>query len=187
VKIYFDLDDVGNELCRFLFETYNQEHGDSFEWVNSQYFMVAENEGLKVDNDYFVEVLHRQGTFLKLEPAPGYVEVMKKLIKDGHEVRILTHPQWTSSYCLNEKIDWIKKHLPFFDLNHVIMTRLKGEVAKENRVLLDDNPEHLKKWEAEGGIGVSYAKIKYSENWQGYKVKDFNEFYELINKLNTKQ
>jgi len=93
IKIYFDLDDVGNELCRYLFETYNKEHSDDFHWLNSDTFMLAENEGLKADNDYFKEVLHRKGTFLNLSAAPSYVAVMKKLIHEGYDVRILTHPQ----------------------------------------------------------------------------------------------
>lgn len=183
MKIYFDLDDVGNELCRYLFETYNKEHKDNFHWLNSETFMLAENKNLKATNEYFTEVLHREGTFLNLDPAPGYVELMKKLIDEGYDVRILTHPQWSSEYCLNEKIQWIKKHLPFFTLDHIIMTRLKGEVAGPNKILLDDNPNHLKNWEENGGKGVSYAKIAYSKNWEGYKIKEFEEFYHLIKKL----
>lgn len=186
LKIYFDLDDVGNELCRYLFETYNKEHNDNFDWLNSKTFMLSENEGLKVDNEYFKEVLHRKGTFFNLSPAPQYVEIIKKLIKEGYAVRILTHPQWTSSYCLEEKIEWIKKHLPFFNLDNLIMTRLKGEVAGPKKILLDDNPEHLKKWEENGGIGVAYAKIKYSKSWSGYKVEDFQEFYEIVKKMENK-
>lgn len=182
-KIYFDKDDVGNKLCQFLFQEYNKDYNDNFHWEDSETFMLAENENIKATDDYFKEILHRKGTFFDLEPSPGFVKCVKDLIEEGYEVRILTHPQWTSDHCLVEKINWVKKHLPFFDLNNLMMTKLKGEVAKENRILLDDNPENLKSWEKEGGIGVCFGTIKYSQKWEGYKVSNFEEFKDLIKKL----
>lgn len=183
LKIYFDKDDVGNKLAKHIIEIYNREMNDDFDWKESEEFMIAKNIGLKADNDYFNEILHREGTFLNAEPHLGYAEVIERLILEGYEVRILTHPQWNSKYCLNEKIEWIKKYLPFFDLNNLIMTRLKGEVASENKILIDDNPKNLKDWEENGGIGICFSKMKYSEEWEGHKVKNFEEVYDLIHLL----
>lgn len=182
--IFLDIDDVGNDLCEFLFDTHNRENNESFDWRKSKTFMLAENEGIKVGDEYFKEVLHREGTFLNLKPKKGYVEVIRKLIDEGFDVRLLTHPQWTSPYCLKEKMQWVQKHLPFFHLDdHLIMTRIKHEVAGEGKILLDDNPEHLRKWEEKGGIGIAFAEIEYSKAWDGKKVENFDQFYELVHKL----
>lgn len=185
ITLYIDLDDVGNELCRYLFETYNREHNDSFLWTESETFVLAENKGLKVNNDYFVDVRHRKETFGALAPANGYVHMMKRFIEEGYDVRILTHPQWTSPYCMTEKMQWIQKHLPFFSLDDLIMTKLKGEVAGPGRILLDDNPAHLQAWEDHGGIGVAYTKIAYSKKWTGFRVETFEEFYELVKDIES--
>lgn len=185
ITLYIDLDDVGNELCRYLFETYNREYDDSFLWTESETFMLAENKELKVNNDYFVDVLHREGTFGSLSPAEGYVQMMKRFVDEGYDIRILTRPQWTSPYCVMEKMQWIQKHLPFFSLDNLMMTKLKGEVAGPGRILLDDNPSHLHAWEEHRGIGGAYTKIAYSKKWTGLSVETFEEFYQLVKDIES--
>jgi 5'(3')-deoxyribonucleotidase len=183
MTIFFDMDDVGNELNRFLCERYNEDFNDNFDWRKSRDFFISKNPEIKADADYFSKLLHEEGAFFNLKPSPGYPEIMKKLIDEGYKVRILTYPQWDSPYCLNEKVKWIQTYLPFFDLNHIFMAKNKGEVSKPGRILLDDSPHNLKAWEKEGGIGVAYAKINYAKKWDGLKVENFDEFYKLVHEL----
>jgi len=183
MKIYFDMDDVGNELNRYMYDIYNGDHNDSRSCLDSECFYIEQNPGIKATAEYFIELLHNEGVFLNLEPIPGYINVIRKLIDENYDVRILTHPQWISKYCMNEKVEWIRRYLPFFNVENIIFTRLKEELAGKNRILIDDNPAHLKKWEENGGISVAYGKNKYTKEWTGYRVENFEEFYNLIKQL----
>ncbi|MDD4035872.1 MAG: hypothetical protein PHS45_00920 [Bacilli bacterium] len=183
MKIYFDLDDVGNNLCETVFKYYNRDFNDDFNWLDSEFFMWADNKEIKTNNDYFNTLLHSEGVFFNVDVTPGYVEIIKRLIDEKYDVRILTHPQWQSKYCMNEKVEWIMKYLPFFDLENIIMTKLKQEVSGKGRILIDDNPGHLEKWEENGGIGIAFVRSKYSEKWSGYKASNLEEIYDLIKKI----
>lgn len=187
MKIYFDMDDVGNELNKQLCEIYNKEYNDDFNFYDSEFSNVGDNERVKVNDDYFVNIIYQQGFFLNLEPLPGYIDLIKRLINENYEVRILTQPQWTSPYCMNEKIEWIRRYLPFFDLDNIIFTRLKGEVGGKGRILIDDNPRNLKTWEENGGIGIAYGISKYSQKWDGYKSNDFDEIYNIIKNVEEEE
>lgn len=183
MKIYFDLDDVGNEFWKKLFAIYNEENNDNCNYLECEIHLIEEVNGIKADKKYFRKLLARKGLFMDLEPIPGYVELIKRLIAEGYEVRILTFPQWHSKHCMNEKVAWIKKHLPFFDLNNIIFTKLKGDVSGPNKILIDDNPFNLQDWEDNGGIGIGFGKIKYTQKWPGYKVDNFDELYALIKQI----
>ncbi len=183
MKIYFDMDDVGNELNKYLYEVYNKDFNDNRCGRDSDCFYIEHNPGIKASAEYFIEILATEGVFINLKPNQGYIDIIEKLIDENYDVRILTYPQWKSKYCMNEKVEWIRRHLPFVNLDNLIFTRLKEEVAAENRILIDDNPSHLKKWEENGGIGVAYGKNKYTDNWNGYRVNNFEEFYQLIKQL----
>jgi 5'(3')-deoxyribonucleotidase len=183
MKIYFDMDDVGNELNRYLLGIYNNEYGGNFNFRDSESPLVNENYDIKVDDSYFKNIIYQEGCFLNLEPLEGYINLIKHLMDENYDVRILTYPQWTSPYCMNEKIEWIRRHLPFFNLDNIIFTRLKEELASENRILIDDNPNYLKKWEEHGGIGIAFGTSKYTKKWNGYRANDFDEIYNIIKKI----
>jgi 5'(3')-deoxyribonucleotidase len=183
MKIYFDLDDVGNNLGETMLKRYNKDFNDNYNWRDLENNTWADNEGVKVDDDYFVNLLCSKGAFLNVDARPGYIEIIKRLIDEKYDVRILTQPEWKSKYCMSDKVEWIKKHLPFFDLGNIIMTKLKGEVSGKGKILIDDNPEQLKQWEENGGIGIAFVNSRYSERWSGYKAYTFEEVYNLIKEI----
>ncbi len=183
MKIYFDMDDVGCDFRACLFDIYSQEYGEDCGYDGCDNYYIEYSTGIKADAEYFKEVLYREGLFLNLKPIPGYIEIIKKLIDEGYEVRILSHPQWESPYCMNEKIAWIKKHMPFFNLNNIIFAKLKGEIGAPGRIFIDDAPRNLEAWEKAGGIGIAFGQYKYTKEWKGYKVNDFDELYDLIKKI----
>lgn len=183
MKIYFDLDDVGNNLCEVVLKRYNKDFNDNYNWHDLENNTWADNEGVKADNDYFVNLLCSKGIFLNVDARPGYIEIIKRLIDEKYDVRILTQPEWKSKYCMSDKVLWIKKYLPFFDLGNIIMTKLKQEVSGKGKILIDDNPEHLLKWEENGGIGIAFVRSEYSKNWSGYQATNFDEVYDLIKKI----
>ncbi len=134
------------------------------------------------NEDYFSDLLQQENMFLNPELTPGAAEYMERLIGDGFNIKILTSPQW-NPYCTNEKMAWIRKHLPFFDLGNLMLSNQKWPMACKNRILLDDNTGHLREWYKYGGFPVAYA-----HNWnEGFpiRVDSHEEFYHLVHDLET--
>lgn len=58
---------------------------------------------------------------------------------------ILSAPWVDSETCVWEKMQWIKKHLPFFDLNKVVFSSHKHIIHKDS-ILFDDKPQNLEEF-----------------------------------------
>lgn len=136
---------------------------------------------LGAGGETFIESLMSQKYFwYMLDPVPGALEGMKKLHDLGHELRIVTHvlPAFGgASY--DGKIAWIKKHLPWFNLNHLHITRMKSEIKGD--ILFDDAPHQLQEFERGLAVALDYA---WNRNVKCARVKSWGEFVKLVNSIN---
>lgn len=87
-------------------------------------------------------------TFMATLPAFAHnVEVLNKLIADGHTCYILTKA--ASEAGKQGKIDWLKKYVPAMDEEHFICIIGKGrkvDFIREDGILVDDDPTNCKQW-----------------------------------------
>jgi len=98
--------------------------------------------------------MYEPGFFRDLKPIDGALVSVRKLIKLGYDVQILTQPVANSAHSYSEKVQWIGMHLPEL-LHKVNMVQDKGLVVGD--YLIDDN---LLKWkhrfEANGGKFIHF-------------------------------
>lgn len=62
------------------------------------------------------------------------------------------------------KKDWIKKFIPGFPLERVLVVagrHLKQGYARPNSILVDDMEETIQQWNAKGGIGIHHDDKQY--------------------------
>lgn len=73
--------------------------------------------------------------------------------------------------CIDGKMDWIRREVPFLRRNFMI-TPIKQFAAKGN-ILIDDSPENCKKFQAAGGQTVLVPQ-PWNNRWQGelYNFRD---------------
>lgn len=84
-----------------------------------------------------------------IRPLQSNIKRIKELMNDGIHVKILTVCK--NNAVVKEKIQWIKKYLPFFDLNHVIFiskedekySRLSSKELKSEFLKLNINDNHV--------------------------------------------
>ena len=87
------------------------------------------------------------GFWKTVEPIPGAAEALQRLMRDGHDVYIVTATTYRS---VPEKMDdLLFRYFPFLSWDQVIITRNKQMIRGD--VLIDDGIHNL-----EGG---DYAKI----------------------------
>ena len=84
-----------------------------------------------------------------VEPMPGADEALRKLIRDGHTIYIVTATKYQTLKAKMEKV--LFRYFPFLDWNHVIITEHKQMISGD--VLIDDGPHNL--------CGGSYGKILF--------------------------
>lgn len=127
--------------------------------------------------------MYQPGFFRDLKPIDGALVGIRKLIKLGYDVQILTQPVANSAHSYSEKVQWIGMWLPEL-LHKVNMVQDKGMVVGD--FLIDDN---LNKWkvrfERNGGKFIHFPYERYSKNHKAawdIIVKDFEKLAVEINK-----
>lgn len=177
LEIVTDLDDTGVNLSKEVIRRYNEDYNDNFDWRENKSYLWQDT---KAPADYFKSILSSKGIFLNAEPIDGFVDIMTKLHNDGFSIKICTLPQWYSWYCFQEKIEWVEKYLPFINIaKDLHMTGGKDFLSKPNRILYDDNLEHLISWKSKGGLAVAFP-----QGWnKEFSIrKNYKEFYKYVMK-----
>lgn len=85
-----------------------------------------------------VDIITSKGFFRDLPPISGSIESLNQLLQLGHDVRICTSPLTTYQNCVQEKYEWVEKHLGLDFVNRMIVTKDKTVVHGD--ILIDDKP-----------------------------------------------
>jgi 5'-nucleotidase len=111
-RIYVDMDGV---LCDF-YGAFKRDYTPENPYPHSQY-----------------------GFFLNLEPIPGAIYSMKRLMQD-FDTRILTRPSVRNVLCYTEKAVWTQNYLGFEMLDNLILACDKSQFT--GAYLIDDQTEN---------------------------------------------
>jgi 5'-nucleotidase len=78
-----------------------------------------------------------QGAYLDMDPMPGAIEGVRKIIAMGFDVFVATKPPTGVAHAYAAKAQWIFDHLPELS-RKVIITSDKGLLGDELDFLIDD-------------------------------------------------
>ena len=104
------------------------------------------------------------------------------MIRNGDDVYILSAYLTESDYAYQEKLDWLKEHIPELTVDKTILLPYgenKAAYLKEHYspiahddVLIDDYTQNLLKWRDYGGEGIKYLNgINHTRGtWQGVTI-----------------
>lgn len=179
MRILIDADDVLEDLTKkwiiYLNEKYgtNANYEEDYDWDLSKIFPTLSREQV-YDTEFDEELWDR------IEPIPGAVEYVKKLLDDGHEIFIVTDTPYQIIKTKFDKV--IFKYFPFLTWNNCIITHNKKIVKGD--VLIDDGIHNL--------IGAEYKKIlmnaPYNKDFDAeandiLRVNSWEEIYDAITKM----
>lgn len=91
------------------------------------------------DRQGILDIMNKERFYAELEPIPGSVEAVRQMVEDGHTVFIVTSPWIGNVSCLQDKQDWVEKHIGKGWAERLILTRDKTVVLGD--ILIDDKPE----------------------------------------------
>jgi 5'(3')-deoxyribonucleotidase len=172
IKIGIDLDCTLNNLLDVWLERYNKDYNDNLKdpkvWVMTD--IVKPECGNKI-YDY----LHEPGFFYKLGIQDGAAEVMKWLC-EKFEVYIVT--AYFPDVCY-DKVRWVQKYLPFFDIKNVIFCNNKGLLNLD--YLVDDGGHNIEAFQQTGIIlDCPYNRYLDDKKYPN-RVSNWKEIKELFN------
>ena len=102
-----------------------------------------------------------------IRPLQSNIKRIKELINDSINVKILTICK--NNKIVDEKIKWIEKYMPFFDLNDVIF------ISKENEKYSGLSSKELKS---------EFLKLNINDNNINIVIDDDNEIVKYLIKNN---
>lgn len=173
--LLIDQDDVLAEYIEGVTKAYNEKYNtcispqECISWDLYQVF------GEKVET-----VMHEPDLFRKLKPVKNAISVFERLFRSNlFELYIVTA---ANPVCVPAKIEWIKHHLPFFPLDHVIVCQRKAMIKGD--FLLDDGMHNIEEFAAAGGTPIIFDRPHNHGRGEGLlRVKDWMSFEKLVMEL----
>ncbi len=144
MKIFIDMDHTLNKLYESYNEQYlkmfNRDLGLTREGLTTYFIHEITGPNSTLERERKYQIFNTLGFWENIPIYDNAAQVMEQLYKK-HDVYIVTAPWVEAPNCYLEKANWVKKNLPFFDVNKIIYTKFKHLLLGD--VIVDDNPEYL--------------------------------------------
>lgn len=178
MTILIDADDVLEDLTKKWILYINEKYGTSVRYEDvTEWDMTKNYPTLTREQVYGAEL--EEELYDRLEPNPGAVETVKRLMDEGHEIYIVTSTPCRVIRAKFEKV--ILRYFPYLTWKNVIITSNKQMIRGD--VLIDDGVHNL--------LGGDYKKILVTAPYNaGFnaeehgmtRVKSWEEIYMEIQK-----
>ena len=178
--IAVDCDNVICNLKEVVVGIFNERYGTSYSLNNFTEYNVL-NVLPPKDAIAMKNMFGEHGLYDKVQPIPGAQEALRKLVKMGHKLYIVTdaHPD---TYA--EKVMFIQRYFDFIDKSHIVSMSHKHLFKCD--AMIDDNLDHLL-------AGHHYHRICFNYPWNQFKKDDiyciercynWEDIMAAINKIN---
>lgn len=183
ITLLIDQDDVLAEYIRGLLLAYNKKFSTTI-----QYDACISWDLHSIFGENVEEVMHEPDLFRSLEPVKDALLVFKRLFDSGlFDMYIVTA---ADPRCVEAKFEWIRRHLPFFPEDHVIICKKKYMIKGD--YLLDDGMHNIEDFERNGGIPVIFERphnknkgdhLQRVTNWLSFERFIMNEYTKRMNEI----
>jgi len=176
MRLLIDMDSVLVQLLPAWLERYNRDYDDTLRVEDIHVWEMHQSVKSSCGNKIY-EYLKEPGLYRNLLPMPEGPETVRRLMDEGHQVFLVTAPPLNSPHAVWDKLEWVREHLPFFALDHMIFCHQKWLLQGD--ILFDDCPTHLELFE-QTSIAMSYP---YNKGYGQIQVSSWPAFYAEIKKL----
>ena len=186
-RLFLDMDNVITDYSYSACEWFNKELGrpkykgeypvdlmpenikDYSMWKN---YYLPKNIGKPLQEQMFED----SEFWRTMDPITGSLNYIRKL-NSKYEVYIATAAKY-NDVCVQEKVDWIKKHLPFIHEERLVFSMNKSILYGD--ILVDDFWKYLLQFEGRCVLFLQpYNESRFDQF--GYAVSGWRELWELLN------
>lgn len=183
LTILVDMDDTISHLLKAWVEYLNERHGttvkpdDITDWDLTIAFPTLTKEQVYAP-------LVEDELWDRVEPMEHAADVLKRIIDEGHTVKIVTATAYQTIRSKMENV--LFKHFPFFTWKDVIITQNKQMIKGD--VMVDDAPHNLENGDYTRVLMSASHNLKYNAEAHGmYRVSDWREVEEIVEILSFEE
>lgn len=165
-KIYIDLDGVLVDLNAGLKRTYNFEFPTEKTPENKTFVESLWRE-IALNNPSFWKTLSSTSycmdlfdAILEIDSTPFILSATPEIFEGEDDLQ-----------CKKYKIEWVKEHLGAIMAYRTIITKSKLKQKQialqpyaDRKILIDDHPGNIERWQAAGGIGIFHTSFTNTFN-----------------------
>lgn len=157
MRLLIDQDQVLCDWKGRVVQYWNEDTGENLDQDRDcKHWDTAQDLGYEKGGGHFIRSVMRHPDFYtNLEPLPGAIEGLAFLRDQGHELRIVSSVPKQAAIAYHGKLEWLRKHVPWFDLDHFYAVKHKHEVKGD--VLIDDGCHNIGPFSAQGGQGILFG------------------------------
>lgn len=96
-----------------------------------------------VSNKALCTALFQPGFFASLFPRTGAVDALRQLLRQGHELVIVTKVKLQAGHVVHEKAEWLANHLQGLEYSTIVVDSGCTKNLIDMDVLVDDDPHNL--------------------------------------------
>lgn len=111
-----DVDNVLNNLTEVMLEVFNSQYGKSYTIEDLPTYKL-ENCLEPEEAKQMKTIFDDKNIWSKVRPISGAQDGLQKLIRDGHQVYLVTN---NSPYTYGYKYDWVRHYFPFIDPSKIV-------------------------------------------------------------------
>lgn len=137
------------------------------------------HDGLTATESAIVRsVMAHVGFYKGIQPIPGAKGALNRLLREGHDVRIVTSPFLANPTCASEKFEWVEEHIGAGWGARTILTNDKTVVRGD--ILIDDKPQ------VTGSMIPQWEHVLFSQPYNlsiegKRRMNSWDEIDEIIN------
>ena len=169
MRIGIDLDDVINDLVFKWIECYNKDYNDTLSIEDIKSWDIADYT--KIGKDFY-KYLGDGKLFKSLSINDGAAKIIERLCKDQEVYIVTANASYNTGVC-DDKVNFVKKFMPFFPIKNIIFINNKSLLDLD--VLIDDGLHNFE--------GFKGFKIIFDRPWnQDYDIENsfrMNEWSEM--------
>lgn len=175
-RILVDLDSTVANLLPSWLSLYNDKYKDHLAIEDLKTFDISSIVRPECGERIF-QLLDHPGLFRDIPPYRKAIEVLHEWHRTGHEITIVTAANPETPGMISDKWAWVRRYLPFVDLEHFVLCSGKHVVCGE--VFLDDSPDQISRYRERwpeafiGGIAFPYnSKVENMMNCRAIDYRD---------------
>lgn len=169
MKIFIDLDSTLNQLMDPWLIAIQRHLGEKIPLETITHWD-------RLKDERYQSLLCELGFFRHLGVEEGAQQALQMAQSDGHSIYVVSA---TTKYDYADKVEWLAEYFPLIPRKHFIGASCKAELARHDRLLIDDAPHNLTDWEAAGGIAVAYTQ-PWNHEWKGLRMHHWYELARIL-------
>lgn len=118
------------------------------------------------------------GFYANLDPIEGAIEAYHEMVAEGHFVQIATSPWWSNPSCLQDKSDWVAKHLGEEARSKIVFTSDKTGLLGD--FLIDDKPGISGRYGGFPAWEQIYFDQPYNREEEGLRITHWSKWREVL-------